>query len=487
MTKINSPRGHVLVMLLAAVVAAVIAAQHFTATSSADNPTLTGDFCALNTRCMSMTWNGVAYGTPNRAKLALLQGTYSLTVNDNSPAHDFALRSCPGSTAACDPTNPVGTKIQITTQAQMGTVTTAVDLAPGTYRLYCDVTTHEAQGMFVDFTVQAQPVVTNSLGGGTASVVYGGSISPSPTVSASDADTVGSGLTATASGLPAGLALSVTTTSGASTLPGTRAWAVTGSGSASPASYPVLVSVSDGDANVGTTSFTIVVAKAPLTVTADNKSRLFGASDPPLTGTLSGFVLGQTAATSDVTGSASCTTTAVSFSPPGDYPITCTVGSLSSTNYSFGPFVAGTLSVTSTGPCLTGTHSGRLAVRAGEAVCVGAGGTQTGSVTVAPGGSLDIEGGRITGPVVANGAAVVRICGATITGPLTITATTGPALLGGAGCDPNTVVGPVRVIDNTGGVEFSGNRVIGPLRITGNATPVHAAGNTVTGPVTIQP
>ena len=45
------------------------------------------------------------------------------------------------------------------------------------------------------------------------------------------------------------------------------------------------------------------VTKAPLTVTADNKSRLFGQANPPLTATLSGFVLGQTLATSGVTGS----------------------------------------------------------------------------------------------------------------------------------------------------------------------------------------
>ena len=83
-------------------------------------------------------------------------------------------------------------------------------------------------------------------------------------------------------------------------------------------------------------------------------------------------------------------------------------------------------------------------------------------MTVAPGGSLDVEGGRITGPVVANGAAAVRICGATITGPLTITGSTGPVLVGGAGCDPNTIIGPVRVTDNTGGVEVNGNTVDRP-------------------------
>src|SRR5262249_43504698 len=150
--------------------------------------------------------------------------------------------------------------------------------------------------------------------------------------------------------------------SGASTLPGTRTWTVTGSVSGSPGSYAVTVTVTDADGNTGATSFTVVVTKAPLTVSADHKSRLFGASNPPLTATLSGFVLGQVMATSDVTGSASCTTTAVQFSPPGDYPITCTVGSLSSTNYSFGPFVANTLSVTSTGPCLGGLRSSPLTV-----------------------------------------------------------------------------------------------------------------------------
>ena len=132
-------------------------------------------------------------------------------------------------------------------------------------------------------------------------------------------------------------------------------------------------------------------------------------------------------------------------------------------------------------------HAGPLNVSAGEAVCIGAGGSQTGPVTVKPGGSLDVEGGQVTGPLTASGAAVVRICGATITGPLTISGSTGPVLVGGAGCDPNTIVGPVRVTDNTGGVEVSGNHVIGPLRVTGNSAPVHAVGNTVTGPVTIQP
>ncbi|HEY1827631.1 MAG TPA: PKD domain-containing protein [Acidimicrobiales bacterium] len=92
-------------------------------------------------------------------------------------------------------------------------------------------------------------------------------------------------------------------------------------------------------------TFTYVVTKAPLTVTAVNASRPYGGANP-LSATLSGFVGGQTLATSDVTGAADCTTTATATSDPGTYPITCTVGTLASANYSFTTFVPGTLTVT---------------------------------------------------------------------------------------------------------------------------------------------
>ncbi len=90
----------------------------------------------------------------------------------------------------------------------------------------------------------------------------------------------------------------------------------------------------------------LTVTQAPLTVTADAKSKVAGSANPALTATLSGFVLGQSLATSGVSGAASCSTTATAASPAGSYPITCVVGSLAAANYSFGPFVAGTLTVT---------------------------------------------------------------------------------------------------------------------------------------------
>jgi len=237
----------------------------------------------------------------------------------------------------------------------------------------------------------------------------------------------------------------------------------------------------------GSGAFDLWVTTRParLTVTADDQSRLFGQENPSLTYGITGFVGGDTSAV--VSGTASCSTTATPSSPAGDYPITCTVGSLSAAGYVFDPFVAGKLTVRYSRPCLNGPGTGPLRVAAGEAACIGAAGLQVGPVSVAPGGSLDVEGGRIIGPIATTGAAAVRICGATITGPLTITGSTGPVLVGGAGCAANTILGPVRVSGNAGGVEVAGNTVVGPLGVTGNAAPVHVAGNAVTGPVTVHP
>ncbi len=81
-----------------------------------------------------------------------------------------------------------------------------------------------------------------------------------------------------------------------------------------------------------------------LTVTADPKSRPFGQANPQLTATISGFVNGQTLATSGVTGSPACATTATIASPAGTYPITCSIGTLASAAYTFA-FAPGVLTV----------------------------------------------------------------------------------------------------------------------------------------------
>src|SRR5213075_1396861 len=82
-----------------------------------------------------------------------------------------------------------------------------------------------------------------------------------------------------------------------------------------------------------------------LTVTADDKSREYGAANPAFTASYGGFKNAETLATSGVTGDPSLTTAATAASDVGTYPIVAALGGLSSHNYGFS-FVNGMLSVT---------------------------------------------------------------------------------------------------------------------------------------------
>src|SRR2546425_306578 len=91
-----------------------------------------------------------------------------------------------------------------------------------------------------------------------------------------------------------------------------------------------------------TTLFRSTVNKATLTVTADNQSKAYGAANPSLTYSFSGFVNGDTA--SAVSGTPTLSTTATNSSAVGSYPITITAGTLAAVNYNFS-LVNGTLTV----------------------------------------------------------------------------------------------------------------------------------------------
>ena len=90
-----------------------------------------------------------------------------------------------------------------------------------------------------------------------------------------------------------------------------------------------------------THSVTIDVAKAPLTIRADNKRKQVGTPNPPLTVTYIGFVNGDTPASLDTPVIVS--TTATTDSPPGVYPIT--VLGATDANYAI-TFIDGTLTIT---------------------------------------------------------------------------------------------------------------------------------------------
>ncbi|MEV4200701.1 M12 family metallo-peptidase [Micromonospora globbae] len=110
-----------------------------------------------------------------------------------------------------------------------------------------------------DLTIRAVPEVSHDAPAGGAAVQYSDALAPTVTVTASDADTAGAALTASAVGLPAGLSLAVAATSGADTRPGTRSWTVAGATTAAPGDYPVTVTVSDGTGLAASTSFTVRV------------------------------------------------------------------------------------------------------------------------------------------------------------------------------------------------------------------------------------
>ncbi|MGO9809271.1 MAG: MBG domain-containing protein [Isosphaeraceae bacterium] len=104
--------------------------------------------------------------------------------------------------------------------------------------------------------------------------------------------------------------------------------------------------VYSGDTNFTTstsTNLTQTVNPAPLTVTANDATKIYGQPDPAFTASYSGFVLGQDPSELGGTLTLSTPATAASHVQAGGYPIT--PGGLTSTNYAI-TFVNGTLTIT---------------------------------------------------------------------------------------------------------------------------------------------
>ena len=89
-----------------------------------------------------------------------------------------------------------------------------------------------------------------------------------------------------------------------------------------------------------TTNIAINVAKAPLTITANDTNKIYGAALPAFTAAYTGFVNGDT--TNNLTALATLATTATTTSAAGTYPITAS--NAGSTNYSFN-YVDGVLTI----------------------------------------------------------------------------------------------------------------------------------------------
>jgi trimeric autotransporter adhesin len=127
--------------------------------------------------------------------------------------------------------------------------------------------------------------------------------------------------------------------------------AATASGVASYTITTAIGTLASANYSFGLVDGTLAVTKAPLTVTADNKTRASGAADPTFTATLTGFVNSDTSAV--VTGAATFSSMATPTSAVGTYPITPALGTLTATNYAFTTFTNGTLTVGQTSQALT--------------------------------------------------------------------------------------------------------------------------------------
>jgi hypothetical protein len=185
----------------------------------------------------------------------------------------------------------------------------------------------------------------------------------------------------------------------------TASYATTADAGSGVGTYPIVPVLNDPaeeltNYTVSVTDGVLTVIPAPLTVQADDQSRLYGQANPAFTATCTGFVNGDTLAS--LTSPPVSTTTATQVDSPGNYPIH--VGGAASPNYALN-FVDGTLTIlpaasqglltASTNPALPGQPvTFTLAL---SAVAPGAG-TPTGTMQVridgaAAGGPVPLSGG----------------------------------------------------------------------------------------------
>ena len=105
----------------------------------------------------------------------------------------------------------------------------------------------------------------------------------------------------------------------------------------------------DGDYLISYSPGTLIVTPAPLTISANDQSKVYGAALPPLTASYSGFVNGDTAAIFSEAGNTPPTlsTTATASSSVAGSPYPISAGGAANPDYSIG-YAAGQLNVTPT-------------------------------------------------------------------------------------------------------------------------------------------
>ncbi|MCF7710006.1 MAG: hypothetical protein K9M83_02435 [Opitutales bacterium] len=133
----------------------------------------------------------------------------------------------------------------------------------------------------------------------------------------------------------------------ATDLGGTLTYGGAAQGAINAGSYALTVSgLTSGNYVLSYVPGTLTVNKAALTMVAVDASRLYGDANPAFTTTLTGFVNGQTLATSGVTGAGGVTTSATTASAVGAYALVADAGTYTAANYVFTGRMDGRLSIT---------------------------------------------------------------------------------------------------------------------------------------------
>ena len=147
----------------------------------------------------------------------------------------------------------------------------------------------------------------------------------------------------------------------------------------------------------------LAVIPAALTVSADDKNRAYGTTNPMFTATYNGFVDGEN--TNVLAGSPAWSTVADTNSPVGSYPIEITQGTLTNANYGFN-FTNGSLTITPYALTVTADSTNRLYGAANPALTGTVGGTQNGDNITAtfttPAGVTSAVGQYVITPVLSD-------------------------------------------------------------------------------------
>jgi len=227
----------------------------------------------------------------------------------------------------------------------------------------------------------------------------------------------------------------------------------------------------------------LTVGQKALTVTADAKTKVYGAANPTLTATITGFVNSETLATSGVTGTASVTTAATALTGVGSATLTAAVGNLVSANYAFA-YTDGALTITKAPLTVTANPASRVYGAANptftatltgfvNSETLGTSGVTGGASFTTAAGATSTVGGYTITPALGTLASANYAFTTLIDGALTISQANADVTLGNLAQTYNGSPRPVSFVTSPGGLSVVityGGSLVAP--VTAGSYPV---------------